>query len=215
VPSNTRTATRNRSVAWSKDDPFGAEYASVQLGADTLSAQGVAIGSDPEPYRLDYTLETTSSFVTTRVTVQASGDGWTRSLYLRRAGDAWNAEVAHDGRDAGLPAAGGDLAALADAIDPDLGFSPLFNSMPVLRHDLHKGASAGDFLMIWISVPDLSLHASPQRYTHLNSSDGFHVVRFEAVGEGEDFVADVHFDEDGLVLDYPGIADRLPARADA
>jgi hypothetical protein len=215
VPSTTPTATRNRTVAWSKDDPFGAEYAAVQLGADTLSAQGVAIGADPEPYRLDYTLETTSSFVTTHVTVQASGDGWTRSLDLRRAGDAWNAQVGHDGRDAGLPAPGGDLSALAEAIDPDLGLSPLFNSLPVLRHDLHKGASAQDFLMIWISVPDLSLHASPQRYSHISSGEGLHVVRFEAVGEGEDFVADVQFDDDGLVLDYPGIADRLAARADA
>ena len=38
-----------------------------------------------------------------------------------------------------------------------------------------------------------------------------HLVRFEAVGEGEDFVADVQFDEDGLVIDYPGIASRIAA----
>ena len=64
--------------------------------------------------------------------------------------------------------------------------------------------------MAWISVPDLSLHPSPQRYTHLETqSAGERVVRFEATGEGDDFVADVVFDADGLVIDYPGIATRF------
>jgi hypothetical protein len=41
-------------------------------------------------------------------------------------------------------------------------------------------------------------------------------VRFESVGEGEDFVADVVFDADGLVLDYPGIATGVrPAAAES
>jgi hypothetical protein len=205
------TATRARAVAWSKDDPFGAEFAAVQLGEQTIGARGVAIGSEPEPYRLEYALETAGSFLTTRVTVNATGDGWGRSLDLRRTENEWIAEVEWHGRESGLPAPGGDLGALNDALDPDLGLSPLFNSMPLLRHGLHKGGSAEDFLMVWISVPDLSLHASPQRYTHLDSSEGINLVRFEATGEGEDFVADVQFDDDGLVLDYPGIATRLPA----
>jgi hypothetical protein len=35
------------------------------------------------------------------------------------------------------------------------------------------------------------------------------LVRFEAVGEGQDFVATVGFDADALVVDYPGFAARL------
>jgi hypothetical protein len=34
-------------------------------------------------------------------------------------------------------------------------------------------------------------------------------VRFESVGEGEDFVTNVIFDDDGLMVDYPGIARRV------
>jgi hypothetical protein len=173
-----------------------------------MGAQGVAIGSDPAPYRLEYTLETAESFLTARVTVNVTGDGWGRGLDLRRAENEWTAEAEQSGRESGLPAPGGDLDALRDALDPDLGLSPLFNSMPLLRNGLHRGGTE-DFLMVWISVPDLSLHASPQRYTHLSSSKGVHLVRFEATGDGEDFVADVQFDDDGLVLDYPGIATRL------
>ncbi|HZR94590.1 MAG TPA: putative glycolipid-binding domain-containing protein, partial [Gaiellaceae bacterium] len=94
------------------------------------------------------------------------------------------------------------------AFDPDLGLSPLFNTMPVLRHRLHDGKKADEFLMVWISVPDLALHPSPQRYTHLERRGvDERVVRFEAVGDG--FVADVVFDREGLVVDYPGIATRV------
>jgi hypothetical protein len=64
--------------------------------------------------------------------------------------------------------------------------------------------------MIWISVPDLSIHASSQRYTFLERRSGEQrLVRFEAVDDGEDFVADVQFNSDGLVVDYPGIASRI------
>jgi len=67
-----------------------------------------------------------------------------------------------------------DLPAIlrsSDALDLDLGLSPVFITMPVLRHDLHNGGRAEEFLMIWISVPDLSIHASPQR-ARLQASAG-------------------------------------------
>jgi len=79
-----------------------------------------------------------------------------------------------------MPEAGGDLDACRRALDPDLGLSPLFNSMPVLRHGLHQGPATADFLMVWISVPNLSLHASAQRYTNLEtrSNDERLISRF-------------------------------------
>jgi hypothetical protein len=89
-----------------------------------------------------------------------------------------------------LPPAVGDTAPVGGALDPDLGLSPLFNSMPVLRHGPHGGGSADDFLMVWISVPDLSIHASPQRYTFAERlAYSNKLVRFESVGEDDDFVA--------------------------
>lgn len=212
MPMSAPSTTRRRVIAWSKDDPFGAEFAIVELDGERLNASGVAIGSDPEPYKLTYTLDTAAGFLTSRLTVAALGDGWRRELTLRRDEGSWRADVEQDGAVA-LPDAGGDMALFADALDPDLGLSPLFNTMPVLRYGLHRGGSADDFVMMWISVPDLGIHVSPQRYTHVEDrAQGEHVVRFAAVGEGEDFVADVIFDEDGLVVDYPGIASRLRRR---
>jgi hypothetical protein len=197
----------HRTVAWSKEAPYGVEFAEVHLREDTIDARGVAIGTDPEPYRLDYTLAGASGYLTSRVTVVTSGQGWQRQLDLRRDRMKWLATTLVRG-ESPLPGPGGELGALGDALDPDLGLSPLFNSIPVLRHDLHHGG-VHDFLMVWISVPGLSLHASPQRYTHIESIEGRNLVRFEALGADEDFTADVEFDADALVVDYPGIARRL------
>jgi uncharacterized protein len=200
----------HRVVAWNKDGMAGAEFAVVDFCGDGLRAEGSAIGFEPVPYRLEYKLVAESRLVTGSVVVVVRGDGWGRQLDLVRAGDGtWSARVEQRGT-VDLADAGGDVAALAGALDVDLGLSPLFNTMPVLRHRLHDGGGPADFLMAWISVPALSLHPSPQRYTHLERrSAGERVVRFEATGEGEAFVADVVFDADGLVIDYPGLAARF------
>ncbi len=198
-------------MAWSKDEPFGAEFAEIRFDAERLSAAGIAIGSDPLPYRLDYSLTTATGFVTTEVEVSARGDGWHRSLSLSRTPvGEWIVNTRTSG-DARLPMPGGDVGPFGNAVDPDLGLSPLFNSLPVLRHNLHKGGSVGELVMVWISVPDLGIHPSLQRYTHLEQLTDGARVRFEAVAQdGEDFVADIVFDRDGLVADYPGIAHRIP-----
>jgi hypothetical protein len=36
------------------------------------------------------------------------------------------------------------------------------------------------------------------------------IVRFESIDDGEQFRADVQFDSDGLVIDYPRLATRMP-----
>ncbi|MFZ1926005.1 MAG: putative glycolipid-binding domain-containing protein [Solirubrobacteraceae bacterium] len=204
---------RARAVAWVKADPPGAEFVEIQLESRRLRARGVAIGSDPEPYRLSFELQTREEYITDRAVVETQGAGWTRQLEIQRSPTGvWSASSQSAGK-LEMPEPGGDPAELGEALDLDLGLSPVFNTMPVLRHDLHNGGSAEDFLMIWISVPDLSIHASPQRYTFLERrSREQRLVRFEAVGEGEDFVADVQFDSDGLVVDYPGIASRIRGR---
>jgi uncharacterized protein len=207
VPSQ---GLRTIAVAWSKDEPFGAEFAELVLNNRSLSAVGIAIGSDPVPYRLDYSLRTGREYVTAEVEVASRGDGWERSLRLVRSPEGrWTAEIASAG-EAPLPPLGDDTTKFQDALDLDLALSPLSNSMPVLRHGLHTGGTAADFLVVWISVPDLSIHLSQQRYTYLRTrTEGNALVRFESVGEDEDFVADIVFDRDGIVLDYPGIATRI------
>jgi uncharacterized protein len=63
--------------------------------------------------------------------------------------------------------------------------------------------------MAWVSVPDLTVHRSPQRYSFLRTIDDKRsVVRFESLAD-EGFKADLTYDAEGFVLDYPGIGTRI------
>jgi hypothetical protein len=83
----------------------------------------------------------------------------------------------------------------------DVGSSPLFNSLPVLRDGLLADGPARDYVMRWVSVPELEVHEQSQRYEPLGGG----LVRFST----GDFVADIAFDDDGLVTHYPDLAERL------
>jgi len=108
-----------------------------------------------------------------------------------------------------LPPPGGSAELLDDARDCDLGLSPLTNTLPLLRDRMLDRGGSFELVAAWVSVPDLRVLADRQRYTVLKVSDLFTVVRYEAA-DGS-FGADISFDQDGIVLDYPGIAQRLAA----
>src|ERR1700748_1923930 len=82
----------------------------------------------------------------------------------------------------------------------DLGWSPLFNSLPVIRDRLLDPGTARDYRMRWVDVPSLQVTLSVQRYTPLRDGG----VRFEA---GE-FLSDIEFDAEGFVVSYPRIGAR-------
>jgi hypothetical protein len=166
-------------------------------------------------------------------------------LLARDPQGVWSAEASAEGW-ADLPEPGGDPAAFAAALDCDLGECPVTNTMPVLRHGLLHGGPPRDFVMAWVSVPDLSVHASEQRYTFVGPAGAAAPTQQapESPGpenteklentententenpentespentaatatiryESGDFAADVTFDAEGLVVDYPGLGRR-------
>jgi hypothetical protein len=88
----------------------------------------------------------------------------------------------------------------ADADFVDLGFSPLTNTLPILRDGLHVGGEPRDYVMALVEVPSLEVARSEQRYEPFAPG----LVRFRA---GE-FTAMLELDEHGLVVRYPGLAVR-------
>ena len=89
---------------------------------------------------------------------------------------------------------------LGDADFFDLGLSPLFNSLPVIRDELLQAETPRTYVMRWVDVPSLDVTQSQQRYEPLR--DG--LIRFSAGS----FTANIRFDQDGFVVDYPGLARR-------
>jgi uncharacterized protein len=188
-----------RLLTWRGVDEWLAESATVELSEGGLRATGIQIGAHPAPYRLEYRLDATDGFVTRALDLTATEEGETRRLSLR-----------HDG--SGGWAAEGDqveLPDLSEARDIDIAFSPLTNSMPILRHGLHRDQGERDFTMAWVEVPSLRVIASRQRYEHVRAADDGAVVRFL---DGEsNFIAELELDRDGLLVFYPQLARRVAA----
>lgn len=90
---------------------------------------------------------------------------------------------------------------LGDADFFDVFASPFFNSLPVARDGLLEDGPARDYTMKFVTVPELELVPSPQRY----EPRGNRVVRYSSPG----FTADIHFGTDGLVAVYDGFLERL------
>lgn len=181
-------------VIWAGTDAWRAEEARLELGPDGVRAEGTQIGVDPEPYRLTYALDASAGWVTRRLAVRVAGaPGGERSLLLEHDGaGAWRVD-------------GVGAAALAGAMDCDLGFSPLTNLMPVRRLALHERAGTHDFVMAWVDVPSLEVVSYRQRYEHVAPG----VVRFVSLERHDDFTAELELDADGLVVTYPGLARRV------
>jgi uncharacterized protein len=192
-----------RVATWQRETDTGCEFAEIDLRSDRLTAQGVAIGSLPVPYRLDYLLETGEEFVTTLLDVTSRGQGWERTLLLRGDGKgSWTIDAHADGS-VDLPAPGGDSSALGGLVDCDLGLSPVTNLMPIMRHDLVIGEGCVELNTAWVSVPDLRVLPDGQRYTAISANK----IRYEAL-DGS-FSALITVDDDGVVVDYPGIAHQI------
>ena len=70
----------------------------------------------------------------------------------------------------------------------------------MLRDGLLDAGEARDYTMRFVDVPSLEVSASEQRYEPL----GDRFVRFRSGS----FTAALTFDEEGFVLEYPGLARR-------
>ena len=205
-----------RAMIWSgegedQDGDWHVEFARVELAPDGLRATGVQLGAVPLPYRLDYALDATGpGFVTRSLRVKAAGEGWERRLRLERADDgAWTITAEAAG-EVDLPGPGRSSDIFGEALDCDLGLSPLTNAMPVHRHGLHRETGQADFSMAWVAVPALSVRLSRQRYTHLRCGPDGASVRFEEVdGDAVVFSSDLKYGADGLIEVYPRLARRV------
>jgi hypothetical protein len=200
-----------RLMIWRGLDEWRTEAAEIHLTEDGVGARGTQVGLDPLPYRLSYRLEAPEQFVTRSLEIEVGGDGWRRELDLSHDGNgSWRCHGTETGKaQVELPAPGGDTAGLEDSLDCDLGLSPLTNLMPIRRHDLHRGPGEAEFVMAWVSVPDLALHVSAQRYEHLRMERQGAVVSFIDEGMFKGFTSELELEPDGLVRVYPGLAARV------
>lgn len=174
---------------WLSDLGEGAEEFGFRATDRGLEARGeVTAVLEGKPLEASYLVETDASWRTRRVRVAVKGGG--------------ALEILSDGEGHWRRADGSALPELDGCRDPDISMTPFTNTVAIRRLGSKVGEAA-EIKVAYILVPELSLRAAPQRYTHV--SERF--WRFD--GLDIDFTADITVDEDGFVVEYPGLFRRL------
>lgn len=172
----------NRAIRWQGLELETIEHTHVIANGRDTRVRGTIIGPD---FGLFYRLKLDENGHTRTVKIERT-DGKQLELFADGAG-GWSDDRAEP------------ISALRGCVDVDIWPTPLTNSLPIWRGDWQDEQPIR-FAMVWIDATDLSVKRSEQVYTRLGG-DRF---RFQS----GDFEAELVADEDGFVVDYPGLFAR-------
>ena len=86
------------------------------------------------------------------------------------------------------------------ALDVDVVFSPFFNALPIRRTGLYQRSDSITCPVVYVRLPELSVE--PAVISYSSAPDG--IKLHSPVAE-----TTITVDEDGFILDYPGLAERI------
>ena len=173
---------------WLPDLGAGAEQFRFRAMPGGYEARGDVVATlEGAPLNASYNVEADSAWKTRRVRVEIK--------------DGAGLEILSDGAGHWRRADGRALPQLDGCIDPDISMTPYTNTLPIRRLRLKIGEAA-EIKVAYVLVPELSLRATPQRYSRI----GDRAWRFESLDSG--FTADLTVDGDGFVTEYPGLFRR-------
>lgn len=193
------TRTETRTVCWQSTwNPAhpGVGLEHLLLSEGEASAVVVAFDEATGPFRLSYRLAWGPAWQLHQADFVVDSHHASQALSLRTDGQGhWR-----DGHNR-------VLKALDGCLDIDIWPTPFTNSFPIRRAAMAVGERR-EFRMVWVEAPQLNVLAMPQAYTRLADR----LYRFETL-DGSGFKADLQVDEDGVVLDYPGLFRRVLSSA--
>jgi hypothetical protein len=187
-------------LTWQAEDGHGLEGARVSF-AHGLRAQGRLVRPD---FTASYRLDVDEDGLLSRLSVASDTAERERSLTMNRAGDGfWLLDTG---------GGAGSRVELDGALDVDLAYSPLFNTLPIRRLGLHREPGEHTLPMVFVTLPELEVQSVQQTYRTVSVADADHAV---IAFDWADFSAELVVDGDGLVISYPGVASRLTSATSA
>jgi uncharacterized protein len=174
------------------------ESVRVQLSGKRIKAYGrivaAAAGSYPA-FSASYDLVTDETGATKRLSLTVTLAERERQLSIAR--DEENMWLVQDHQGTS------NRAAYDGALDIDVIFSPFFNALPIRRTDLYKRVDSVILPVVYVTLPDLTVKLARISYTSGADSTGGVALR-SPVAE-----TTISVDDDGFILDYPGLAERI------
>jgi uncharacterized protein len=170
------------------------ESARVQLSGNRIKAVGriVAGASEAHPaFTASYDLVTDDAGATKRLSMSVTLAERDRQLSIARDEENMWSITGHEG----LSRGGYD-----GALDVDVVFSPFFNALPIRRTGIYTRRESVTVPVVYVMLPAFAVY--PASITYSSAPDGIKV---------HSPVADttITVDENGFILDYPGLAERI------
>jgi uncharacterized protein len=178
-------------VFWRRTDVQGLERLVLSLEANTVKVASTVMCVEDGGFRLDHRWELTSDWRAMSLHVERLGTDGRRLVVLERHGHTWrvNGEPRPD---------------LDAADEPDLSVTPFCNTLPI-RRLLRSSQTSVTVDVAYVSGKDLTVTRSRQRYDRLGPLR----FRYIDLGLSDGFRADLDVDEQGLVLRYEHLFERL------
>lgn len=172
------------------------------LGIGTLTPRpdgyvleaGETVVEEGEAFSTRFEVETDLAWVTRRVHVEVLSAHGPARIELTARDGSW---VRGDGT---------RLPDLVGCFDVDVAATPLTNTLPVRRLGLRPGEHR-DIAVAWVHVPSLAVRRVRQRYVRHGFANGLDHYTYTGPEHGQYRIS---VDTDGFVVDYEGLARRLP-----
>ncbi|MGH3521613.1 MAG: putative glycolipid-binding domain-containing protein, partial [Mycobacterium sp.] len=136
-------------LTWAGIDCLRLEGARVVLAERGLRATGSMVSAaqdDIEAYTASYSLTTDEAGVVQRLTVRIGRAVGEQHVSLTRSEEGiWLVDHGQ----------GAARTNFDGALDVDLAFSPLFNTLPIRRLGLHRDAALHDLRVVFVALPSL------------------------------------------------------------
>jgi hypothetical protein len=187
-------------LTWRAHDVTRMESVRIQLSGNRIKAYGriVAAASTTNPaFSAAYDLVTDETGATKRLSLTVALAERERQLSIARDEENMWLITGHQGQ-------GQSRGYYEGALDVDMVFSPFFNALPLRRTGLHRRADSVDLPVLYVSLPDLGVSATTISYSSAGPEAGAGVRVNSPAGE-----TTVIVDNDGFIIDYPGLAERI------
>jgi hypothetical protein len=181
----------NETLLWRAIKYPSTEHCHIQNSDTGYKIDAVIVGLyEEKTFRIDYEMALDSDWSIRRLILNGMIGGRRLKKHLVSDGNGhWRDQH-------------GPLPEFDACFDVDISFTPLTNTLPIRRLQLHEHEDK-EIKVLYIDVAEQAIKAVYQRYTKLSGNR----YRFETVPG--DFEADIEVDVHGFVIDYPGLFRRV------
>ena len=168
----------------------------MAITGNRIRAHGRIVAAETDAYpafSASYNLVTDAAGATKRLSVDLTTAERERQLSIARDEENMWLITGHEGD---------SRAAYAGALDVDMVLSPFFNALPIRRLGLNKSSESVTVPVVYVYLPSLTVTA--EEISYVGSPDGAGIKLKSPVAE-----TTVVVDDDGFIVDYPGLAERI------